>query len=234
MTDKELHRLSRRELLQLLLTQAKDTEELRHLAEEREEQLESLRENYERLKKRLDHKDAQIHDLRLALHEERTNRRIELEEAGSIAEAALRLNGIFEMAQKAAEQYLYNIRLLHEKEEAYAAGIAEQEAPEETEYPGKDLRDSLTEEEELPDQKESIQEEYPSEQDESILEPDAEEPIPESDASWEDAVELSTENPEDNTAEPEAKVQEEDGQEPEAKGHKGWRRGRKKRTKHKE
>lgn len=234
MTDKELHRLSRRELLQLLLTQAKDTEELRRLAEEREEQLESLRENYERLKKRLDHKDTQIHDLRLALHEERTNRRIELEEAGSIAEAALRLNGIFEMAQKAAEQYLYNIRLLHEKEEAHAAGIAEPEASEETEYPAEDLRESLTEEEELPDQKESIQEEYPSEQDESILESDAEEPIPESEALWEDAAEVGTENPEDDTVEPEAKAQEEDGQEPEEKEHKGWRRGRKKRTKHKE
>ena len=37
--------------------------------------------------------------------------------AGSIAEASLKLNGIFESAQNAAEQYLENIRVLSEKQE---------------------------------------------------------------------------------------------------------------------
>ena len=115
MTDKQLRRLSRRELLQLLLTQGRETEELRLLSAEREEQLEELNRNYDRLKKRLDQKDDQIRRLKSTLEEERANRRIELEEAGSIAEAALRLNGVFETAQKAAEQYLYNIRLLHDR-----------------------------------------------------------------------------------------------------------------------
>lgn len=120
MTDKELHKLSRRDLLQLLLSQGRETEELRRQLEEREEELRSLTENYERLKKRLDHKDEQIHALRGTLESERENRRIELEEAGSIAEAALKLNGIFNTAQKAAEQYLYNIKLLHNKRLAEA------------------------------------------------------------------------------------------------------------------
>ena len=42
MTDKQLRRLGRRELLQLLLTQGRETEELRLLSAEREEQLEEL------------------------------------------------------------------------------------------------------------------------------------------------------------------------------------------------
>ena len=72
--------------------------------------LEELEQNYERLRKRLDQKDLRIHELTDILQAERKKREIELREAGSIAEAALRLNGVFEAAQKAADQYLYNIR----------------------------------------------------------------------------------------------------------------------------
>ena len=53
------------------------------------------------------------------------DRQIRLEEAGSIAEAALRLNGIFEAAQQAADQYLSSIRSL----ESAKAAAAVQEAP---------------------------------------------------------------------------------------------------------
>ena len=38
------------------------------------------------------------------------NRQIAMENTGSIAEASLQLNGVFEAAQQAAEQYLENIR----------------------------------------------------------------------------------------------------------------------------
>lgn len=134
MTDKEMHKLSRRELLQLLLTQGREAEKLRSTLEETQGQLEQMTESYERLKKRLDHKDEQIHSLRETLQKERTNRRIELDEAGSIAEAALRLNGIFEAAQKTAEQYLYNIRLLYDNKVAEYNGLKpEEDAPEEPE-----------------------------------------------------------------------------------------------------
>jgi chemotaxis regulatin CheY-phosphate phosphatase CheZ len=37
-------------------------------------------------------------------------REIQIETSGSIAEAALKLNGIFEAAQAAADQYLENVR----------------------------------------------------------------------------------------------------------------------------
>lgn len=44
------------------------------------------------------------------LEKELMNRRITIEEAGSIAEASLKLTRVFEEAQKAADLYLENIR----------------------------------------------------------------------------------------------------------------------------
>ena len=78
MTDKELRKLRRGELLEMLLEQTKENE---------------------RLKK-------QLADLKAQLE----NREIILKRSGSIAEAALKLNGVFEAAQKAADQYLENIK----------------------------------------------------------------------------------------------------------------------------
>lgn len=78
MTDKELRKLSRAELLDVLLEQSKEMEELRSELAEVKEKLNS--------------------------------REIKLGKAGSIAEAALGLNKVFEAAQAAADQYLDNIR----------------------------------------------------------------------------------------------------------------------------
>lgn len=113
MTDKELHKLSRRELLEMLLEQAKEAERLTGLLTETERELHQMEETYERLRDRLDKKDLQIKTLKATLEEERHKREIELREAGSIAEAALRLNGVFEAAQRAADQYLEGIREMY-------------------------------------------------------------------------------------------------------------------------
>ena len=78
MTDKELRKLRRGELLEMLLEQSRENEKLKKQLADLQEKLES--------------------------------REIILKESGSIAEAALKLNGVFEAAQKAAEQYLENIR----------------------------------------------------------------------------------------------------------------------------
>ena len=78
MTDKELRKLKRGELLEMLLEQSRENEELK----------------------------KQLYDMQKKLE----NRDIILKESGSIAEAALKLNGVFEAAEKAAEQYLENIR----------------------------------------------------------------------------------------------------------------------------
>ena len=80
MTNKELRRLSRRELLELLIEQGKKAE---------------------RLQEQLDEANAKL-----------LSREIQVASAGSIAEAALRLNHIFEDAQAAADQYLENIKAL--------------------------------------------------------------------------------------------------------------------------
>lgn len=77
MTKKELSRLSRQELLEVLLAQAEENRKLK----------------------------KQLQEARDAL----TNRKIEVERAGTMAEAALRLNGVFEAADQAAQQYLENI-----------------------------------------------------------------------------------------------------------------------------
>lgn len=119
MADRELKKLRRRELLQMLLVQCEETEKYTKEAKELRAELDDLTERYERLigklnikDERLNQKDAKIAELKDTIEEMKASREIELEEAGSIAEAALRLNGVFEAAQRAAEQYLMNVKKL--------------------------------------------------------------------------------------------------------------------------
>lgn len=78
MTEKELHKLKRGELLEMMLAQSRE--------------IEALRSRISELEKKL------------------ADREIRIRESGSIAEAALRLNGVFEAAQAAADQYLENLK----------------------------------------------------------------------------------------------------------------------------
>lgn len=80
MNENELRKLKRVDLLELLISQGRENEELRHKLAEAEQKL--------------------------------ADRQIKTDEAGSIAEAALKLNGVFEAAQAAADQYLENIKRL--------------------------------------------------------------------------------------------------------------------------
>ena len=61
-----------------------------------------------------------------------SEREIKLTEAGSIAEAALKINGVFEAAQAASQQYLENIKHLSERQDALAR-IKERETREKCE-----------------------------------------------------------------------------------------------------
>lgn len=129
MTEKELHRLGRKDLLQLLVTQGREALTLQEELDgchtknaELDATLTRLKDKLdekdaliEKLKGRLDQKDARIRELEEEMAEWKKSRRIELEKAGSIAEASLRLNGVFEAAQKAADQYLENLRRLSEE-----------------------------------------------------------------------------------------------------------------------
>ncbi len=62
-------------------------------------------------KKKNDRLEEELKDLK----EQLEKRDITIAESGSIAEAALKLSGIFEAAQKAADEYLYNVRLNYYK-----------------------------------------------------------------------------------------------------------------------
>ncbi|MBR6408353.1 MAG: DNA repair protein [Clostridia bacterium] len=77
MTDKELRKLRRVELLEILLEQQHEIDRLKEQVASLEQQLK--------------------------------NRRIAIENAGSIAEAALAVSNIFAEAQKAADFYLDNV-----------------------------------------------------------------------------------------------------------------------------
>lgn len=78
MTEKELRRLKRGDLLEMLLEQTREVERLRAELEATQKQLE----------------DRRIMEMR----------------SGSIAQAALELNKVFEAAQQAADQYLENVK----------------------------------------------------------------------------------------------------------------------------
>jgi len=78
MTDKELKKLSRKELLEMLVINTRRIEAL----------------------------EAKVKELQGKLN----SRNITVERAGSLAEAALQLSGVFESAQKAAELYLENLK----------------------------------------------------------------------------------------------------------------------------
>lgn len=78
MTRKELRRLSRAELLEMLI--------------EQEEELNACKEQLAKAQAEL------------------ANRRIQIANAGSVAEAALQLSGIFEAAQRACDLYTENVR----------------------------------------------------------------------------------------------------------------------------
>lgn len=93
MTDKELRRLSRRDLLEMLLSQTEENEALR---------------------KKLARAEAKL--------QERT---IVMEKAGSLAEAALSLSGVFQAADEAAQQYVDSLRKINEEQDAFCRQVRE-------------------------------------------------------------------------------------------------------------
>ena len=93
MTDKELRKLSRSDLLELLISQTEENQALKTRVAQLEDQL--------------------------------NDRRIAVAEAGSIAEASLKLNGVFAAAEEAARQYLENIQRIQQEQEASSQSLRE-------------------------------------------------------------------------------------------------------------
>ena len=92
MTEKELKKLNRKQLLELLLKQTERADELQ---------------------RRLDEAEKRLRD-----------RAIAVSEAGSFADAAIKLNGVFEAAEAAAAQYLENVKRSASAECAASDGAA--------------------------------------------------------------------------------------------------------------
>ena len=76
----------------------------------------------DRLRGRLEDKNIRIMNLEAELEAWKSDRRDELDKMDSIADAALKLNSVFETVQQAADQYLYNIRQRYEEESQRSAG----------------------------------------------------------------------------------------------------------------
>lgn len=115
MTEKELHRLRRQDLLQLLLSQSKDVARLNADLSEMEDKNGQLKESNDRLIAKLDEKDAQIEHLKQRLNDKdaqiealKTSYRLELNADGT---TGVRLKEIFDVASQAAEEYLHSIVL---------------------------------------------------------------------------------------------------------------------------
>lgn len=85
MKEKAIRKMSREELLELLIQYSDEKEALEMRVAELENKLAAARKKLE-------------------------DRTIAISKAGSIAEASLQLSGVFEAAQRAADQYLENIR----------------------------------------------------------------------------------------------------------------------------
>ena len=85
MTDRELRKASRRELLQLLVEEKRENDMLRD----------------------------QLQQMRLQLDK----RQLQLDQSGTLAEAALKLSGIFDAAESACQYYTENIRTLSGRQE---------------------------------------------------------------------------------------------------------------------
>ena len=114
MTEKELHRLRRQDLLQLLLSQSKEVTQQQARIAELEKAGTELRESNERLKEKLNEKDALIEKLKGRLDQKDATIKIlregslaELEEdGGGISLVPFRLEELFGIAKQAAEAYL--------------------------------------------------------------------------------------------------------------------------------
>lgn len=122
MTERELRSLGRKELLEIMVEQGREMEtcklqyekDLEFLKAEHERDREFLKTEYE---KEIIGLKEELEQARKALK----SREIAIDEAGSIAVAALQINGVFEAAQAAGQQYIDNIRSLSERQAGICA-----------------------------------------------------------------------------------------------------------------
>ncbi len=113
MTEKDLHKLRRQDLLQLLLAQSREVAGQQERIRELEDSEASLQALSERLKGKLNEKDALIEKLKGRLDEKdfliaelREGGLFEVEKDGETCLVPMRLEELFSVAHRAAEAYL--------------------------------------------------------------------------------------------------------------------------------
>ena len=99
MTEKELRRLNRQDLLQLLLLQSREMESLQAEADQLRRRCDALASSAEELKEKLDRKEATIEQLIARLEEKD-------ETIGRMQATALDEQAVVELAVRAAGDYL--------------------------------------------------------------------------------------------------------------------------------
>lgn len=154
-----LKKLSRTELLELLLEQTKELEATQ----------------------------ARVSELEKAL----ADRKIEMEQAGNIAEAALQLNKVFEAAQQAADDYVLSVTGKHitELPKKNDGSVKSEEAPEE----GEEKTEEAPEEKQKAQPEESQEEEDGDFWDTEVPEEELEEPLPDPDAAGQSPEQMEIE-----------------------------------------
>jgi len=129
MAEKELRRLKRRDLLQMLLMQCEETERLQRETDEMREKMAVTLESYERLKKKLDvkderlnQKDVKITDLIQELEELRAEKEAGEERIQAIEAAFCQFRRMFEEIQRTVEEYMGNSKKRSEKKNPFEIG----------------------------------------------------------------------------------------------------------------
>ncbi len=125
MTDKELRKLSRAQLLELLLEQSREID---------------------RLQREMDQTRKDLED-----------RTITINNCGSIAEASIAISQVFEEAQKAAEQYLENVKRVIDEKAAENEALPEIGQKREPEEGPADIPEKVSLEEHHPEEIEKSQ-----------------------------------------------------------------------------
>lgn len=130
MTEKELKRLSRSELLDELSKYSNANADLQLRLENLQEEIRRMKNGYElklsdaelryqQGEKNLQEAQAEISNLKGKMRRQSADMR----EAGNIAEATLKITGFFEQTQKTAEAYLENVRIMAEKQQQELAEL---------------------------------------------------------------------------------------------------------------
>jgi len=115
MTDKELRKLRRSELLEMMIDQKKSVAAMESKLSETETELAALRETYERLRKKLDDKDEKIRELKEELAHALDKREIMTGEAQSVAAVTARLDQAVSQIESAAATYTRAMQIFSRK-----------------------------------------------------------------------------------------------------------------------